>query len=212
MHPGWILGMTTVTKALGLAVGEDAGTGCHRFHRQAWLLDRQMAACLHPCLQAFMPKHLSWRDCIGVAVAMGPGSFTGTRLGVTVARTLGQTLGIPVYGFSALAALAWGHQGRVGVYVDAQRQEWFGGIYTQQGSRITVVVPEQLWSHQQWQEQLEQNQVRTVLCLDDAVAADVLALHLVEMAAIDASLGVRWADSWSKVVPIYSRRPPIGQG
>jgi len=203
MDHGWLLGITTVTRALGLAIGEDAGA---RLCSQAWLLDRQMAAHLHPCLQSFIPKPLTWHTCVGVAVAVGPGSFTGTRLGVTVARTLGQTLGIPVYGFSALAALAWGQQGPVGVYVDAGRGEWFGGIYGQQGSLLEVVVPEQIWTSRQWQAEMEQWHVKTVLTLEDVTPADGLALHLVEMAGREDDQ----KRLWSSVVPVYSRRPPIG--
>lgn len=39
-----------------------------------------------------------WWDIVYVAVATGVGSFTGTRVGVVLARTLGQQLDIPVYG------------------------------------------------------------------------------------------------------------------
>lgn len=46
------------------------------------------------------------RDIRLVGVDVGPGSFTGVRVGVTVARTLGQGLGIPVVGVCSLEALA----------------------------------------------------------------------------------------------------------
>jgi tRNA threonylcarbamoyl adenosine modification protein YeaZ len=49
---------------------------------------------------------LSKRDLAFVAVDIGPGSFTGVRVGLTVARTLGQGLGIPIVGINSLEAMA----------------------------------------------------------------------------------------------------------
>ncbi|MEN9239468.1 MAG: tRNA (adenosine(37)-N6)-threonylcarbamoyltransferase complex dimerization subunit type 1 TsaB [Thermostichales cyanobacterium SZTDM-1c_bins_54] len=201
MDQGWLLGLTTVTKGLGLAIAQ----GSQEILTATWPLDRQMAARLHPCLQAFLPPSLTWATCRGVAVAVGPGSFTGSRLGVTVARTLGQTLGIPVFGYSSLAALAWGYGGKVGVYVDAKRGQWFGGIYERQGSQMAVRVAEQLWTPAEWEAQLAQFQVPCQE-LTDLTPADAIARHLVAMALTDQG------SPWWQVLPVYSRRPPIGQG
>jgi tRNA A37 threonylcarbamoyladenosine modification protein TsaB len=41
-----------------------------------------------------------WSDFAYLAIATGIGSFTGTRIGVVVARTLGEQLNIPVYGIN----------------------------------------------------------------------------------------------------------------
>lgn len=48
--------------------------------------------------KALTENKLSLKDLTAIEVNAGPGSFTGTRVGVSVANTLGWTLGIPVNG------------------------------------------------------------------------------------------------------------------
>ena len=63
-------------------------------------------------------------DLTGIVVGTGPGSFTGTRIGLAVARGLALSLEVPVAGVSTLAALAAGTE-RAFPVVDARRGEVF---------------------------------------------------------------------------------------
>jgi tRNA threonylcarbamoyladenosine biosynthesis protein TsaB len=79
------------------------------------------------------------RDLDALAVGIGPGSFTGVRIGLAVARGLGVALELPGAGVSTLDALAAGAPGAVPV-VDARRSEVFALV----GGRYVVLAPAEL--------------------------------------------------------------------
>ena len=84
-----------------------------------------------------------------IVVGIGPGGFTGIRIGMATAMGLGQARGIPVYGASSLEALAVGgalaRQGDelIAAVIDARRREVFAAVYAEgpDGALSEVVAP-----------------------------------------------------------------------
>ncbi len=72
------------------------------------------------------------QDLSALAVNVGPGSFTGVRIGVCTANAMGMALGIPVIGIDALAALYQGLRvasGPVCVVIDARNANAYAALF-----------------------------------------------------------------------------------
>jgi len=89
-------------------------------------------------IERMMARHqLQPIDLERIAVAVGPGSYTGIRVGVAAAKSLGYTLDIPVVGVSSLEVMAQGAgAGIVVPMIDARRGTVFAGAYDQGKSLI----------------------------------------------------------------------------
>lgn len=88
------------------------------------------------------PKQLS-----KIVVARGPGSYTGVRIGVTIAKTLAWSLNIPMVGVSSLEILASSigryFNGYVSPLFDARRGQIYTGLYQYKNNDLMTVMPDQ---------------------------------------------------------------------
>ncbi len=214
------LAIHTSSPALGLAVGQGLG----EFRCQTWPLGRALGSQLHPCLQGFLPPY-TWADLTYVAVATGPGGFTGTRIGVVTARTLAQALELPLFGISSLAAIAQykASPSRVpqestvlsldpppadwAVELAAQRQEVFGAIYRPAPTGAIAHHPDQLHSREQWAQVISQ---WPHPCLHYVAKGD-LAFSVEGVLAL-ATLAWQRGERphWATVLPFYGQHPVPG--
>lgn len=64
-----------------------------------WTAGRQLSATLLSTIDNLLKRnHARWSDLSGIVVYKGPGSFTGLRIGLTVANTAAFTLNLPIIG------------------------------------------------------------------------------------------------------------------
>ncbi|TKC14441.1 tRNA (adenosine(37)-N6)-threonylcarbamoyltransferase complex dimerization subunit type 1 TsaB [Robertmurraya kyonggiensis] len=101
---------------------------------------------------------LTPNDLTKIVVAQGPGSYTGVRIGVTIAKTLSWTLKIPLVGVSSLEILAAAvgryFPGGVSPLFDARRGQIYTGLYQYENGKIKTVEKDQILQSKDWAKQL----------------------------------------------------------
>ncbi len=172
---------------------------------QTWPLEREMAQKLHPCLAEFFPPQ-QWRELDFIAVCRGPGSFTGTRLGVVTARTLAQQLQIPLFGVSTLTAGAWGicqaltEPMTIAIDFPAQRDHVYGAIFqVNPAAEIKRLQEDLLIRTQAWEELLQSfPNIPQRVTLPDILA---VTQGIAALAQAQYTAGER--PHWQTVIPFY---------
>jgi tRNA threonylcarbamoyl adenosine modification protein YeaZ len=210
------LGLHTTTPELGLAI---SGLSLENFasdsRSQVWNLEREMSSHLHQYLIEFI-KPQSLTDLAFVAVAKGPGGFTGTRIGVVTARTLGQQLEIPVFAVSTLEAFAWKHlqsvpeenktEQIIAVKMPAQRGQIFAGIYQPRsdGFGLTALLSDTVFTPEAWEEKLTSlNSNYQLIEASSGLAATVT--DILQLALLEWQQGKR--PGWAEALPYYGMHP-----
>jgi tRNA threonylcarbamoyladenosine biosynthesis protein TsaB len=140
-----VLAMETATETVGVAVRTTGGV-----QAEFTLTGRRRhVESLTPAMEHLLGQvGLEPGDLQAVSVDIGPGLFTGLRVGVASAKGLAQALGIGVFRFTSLdilvrAAAHAGHRGHVLAVVDARRGEVFATLHhvDQAGASSEVLAP-----------------------------------------------------------------------
>ncbi len=124
-----ILGIESATQRVGCAIGGHEGVLAHVESNRG----RRHAETLAPAIQYLCELAEVRLDEISVvAVDVGPGLFTGMRVGIATAKAIAQALRVPMIGIASLDLLAFPlhHTTRViAAAVDARRGELFYALY-----------------------------------------------------------------------------------
>lgn len=214
----YALALHTSSPELGLALSNFAGDSRCR----TWDLGQSLSTQLHHHLAEFIQPQ-TWADLEFIAVAIGPGSFTGTRIGVVTARTLAQQLGIPLFAISTLASVVWAqHLGEAGgsesgamstkkpfanaVELPAQRERVFAAIYqvSPAGSGLIELLPDTIMTSEAWQQTLASWPTPYQL-IQAPPGLGKFVSSLLELAYLDWQQGKR--PDWSETLPFYGQHP-----
>lgn len=132
-----ILAIETSGEDAGIALADEAGIAAEEQFRH----EMQLSQSLHPRLEALFGA-AGWKpaDLDGIAVSIGPGSFTGLRIGVAAAKALAYALEVPVAPVPTLEALALENpvpaDMLVCAVVPASQADFFAALYQWNEGRL----------------------------------------------------------------------------
>ncbi len=203
------LGLHTTSSQLGLSLSRQHQAKSTR----VWNLERKLSSHLHKILQDFIQPQ-KWKDIDFISVAKGPGSFTGTRIGITAARTIAQQLKIPLFSISTLAAFAWFHANNklfedfIAIQMEASRGQVYGAVYKKKskGNGLITVIDDTVMELDKWKKVLED---LNLSCEPLIVTSEigVTTCSILELAEFEWEQGKRPHFSESKPFYGYSSIP-----
>ncbi|MDR1608588.1 MAG: tRNA (adenosine(37)-N6)-threonylcarbamoyltransferase complex dimerization subunit type 1 TsaB [Deltaproteobacteria bacterium] len=149
-----ILAWDTASTSLGLALASFSSAGCQTLYNYVGAGLASHGQTLAPLVdEALKNQGLKPSDLGLLAVGCGPGSFTGLRVGLALAKGLAFASQSPVAGFSSLAILATQAQtqGLVAPVMDARHREIFTALYRVESGQleplteVLALSPDKLW-------------------------------------------------------------------
>lgn len=225
----YVLGIDTATAVTSVAVGSEAGASAAVSVRH----ERAHAEVLAPSVRWVLDRaEVEPASLGGIAVGIGPGLFTGLRVGVATAKALAQAWRLPMVAVPSLDLVAFAHRHAartVCALIDARRGELFAALYRhapggiQRLSRYAVMRPDRLAA------ELEARREDVLLC-GEGVAAHAATferlgehVHLAARygsapsaeALIELALPRFLREEYTlplDVSPMYLRRPDIDPG
>jgi tRNA threonylcarbamoyladenosine biosynthesis protein TsaB len=133
-----ILGIDTATSTASAALLENGAIIADEIHLQPKV---GHAEIILPLVESVFAKaHASLSDLDGIAVSIGPGSFTGLRVGLSTVKGLAYGGQLPVVGISTLlanAARVSAFDGLIGSMLDARKKEIYASFFRQASGSLT---------------------------------------------------------------------------
>lgn len=147
-----ILGVDTATSTASVALIEDEALLAEEIYGAAapGETKKNHAEIILPLIQSLLAKvKIALTDLSGIAVSIGPGSFTGLRIGLATVKGIAYDSGLPAVGVSTLlatAATAARSTGAVCALLDARKHEVYFGLFRWEGKTLRAVGAETVTS------------------------------------------------------------------
>ncbi|MGH1398831.1 MAG: tRNA (adenosine(37)-N6)-threonylcarbamoyltransferase complex dimerization subunit type 1 TsaB [Alphaproteobacteria bacterium] len=179
-------------------------------HTERFETSRGQAEKLIPMVQdALRAAGCGFDDLDAVIVTLGPGAFTGIRIGISAAKTLAMVLGVPLFGISVLQALALDYNSVCNVILETKRSDFYFQGFSEGANPLGVaccvmlddVAPEGIFIGDAAQRLARDVNVQ-VQAGYEAIQPDVIAAAFLDEAR-------RAAFFTQDIAPIYLRAPDV---
>ncbi len=124
-----VLGIETSTPQASVAIGSEQGIVASALVSRGASYNEFLLPAVRFCLDQ---SGLGYRNIGGIAVSLGPGLFTGMRVGVATGKALAQALSVPIVGMASLDLLAYEVRyspKTICAVLDARRDQVFHAFY-----------------------------------------------------------------------------------
>lgn len=216
-----ILALETSAKAASCAVIRDGAPVASAFQATGLTHSRTLMPMVEDMLKN---SELTLADMDAIAVAAGPGSFTGLRIGIAAVKGLAWAGDKPCVGVSTLEAMAWPLAHMTGTIVcsmDARRQQIYNAVFAAENGSLKRLCPDRAISLAEAAEELRQLpgpliivgdgwKLCTEFLMEQGIACQAAPAHLrlqsaVGVAMAAESLGVEARVSAQELAPVYLR-------
>jgi tRNA threonylcarbamoyladenosine biosynthesis protein TsaB len=198
------LAIETSSPRLSLALGDEARVRAAFTGEHDWRHAESLFVGIEKLL-----RRVRWsiQSLTGVAVSIGPGSFTGIRIGLAAARALGQGLAIPVIGVSSLETMAAAAETQAPYLVpqiDALRGQVFSALFQRSRGGVSRMAAESMVYPDDWMKKIKRRIGRQSFWLSPLQGCYPEAKVLLELAR--PKLAAAGPQSYKTVLPLYIRQ------
>ena len=169
---GYELILDTSSKQLAIGIYKDDEL-LYKNQYYAWLRQSEMA--IPEIEKAINELKIDLREVTRIVASIGPGSYTGVRIALTIAKVMALTLNIPLFTVSSLQALA-GKKDKVISIMDARSKRVYIGVY----DKGVEVVKDTIFTLEELKKYQEEHQDYQLIGELSALGEEASVISLIE--------------------------------